>query len=499
MTLSDSLNRRVFIASSLLIALIMVATTLSPMSADKLFSNLQKLIVTNVSWIYVLIVAFVVIITVYFCCSRIGRIKLGEDDCEPSFSFSSWLAMLFAAGMGIGLMFYGVAEPLIHYTQPPSITDSNAQTTQNALVITFLHWGLHGWAIYAVMGLSLAYFAFRKRQPLTFRAALYPIIKNKIYSWIGDAVDVFAVIGTVFGIATSLGIGAMQINAGLSYLFETPVSAWSQIAIMVVIVIIAMFSVVLGLDKGIKRLSEANMLLAVLLLLFVLMLGTTVSLLEAFIQNIGHYLNNLVANTFNLNAYKDSDWLGNWTIFYWGWWLAWAPFVGLFIARISKGRTIREFILGVVLVPSVFTMIWMTVFGNSAIELVQNNPSSTLVEAVNENTPIALFLFLETMPFSEVVSVVALLMVVVFFVTSCDSGAMVVNMICCNGDDNAPLWQRVYWCIGVGVVAIILLTIGGLNALQTMTIAAALPFSIVLFFSVMGLLASLHAEIRKNT
>ena len=340
----------------------------------------------------------------------------------------------------------------------------------------------------------LAYFSYRHSLPLTLRSALYPLIGDKIHQWPGHLVDIFAVVSTVFGVATSLGLGASQVNAGFGYLFGFDVSTTNQIVIMCVITGLAVISVATGLDKGIKILSETNMLLAIILLALIFILGPTVFLLQAYLQNIGDYLADIVHNTFNLFAYKKTDWIGGWTIFYWGWWLAWAPFVGLFIARISRGRSIREFIVGVMLIPTVFTLFWMTIFGNSAIDLVHNQGITELGEMVSQNSSVALFVFLENFPLTNVLSFFSVLMIVIFFVTSCDSGAMVVDMLCSHGRNDTPLWQRVYWGVGIGVVAAILLLAGGLNALQTMTIASALPFTVVLLLAIIGLIKALRVE-----
>lgn len=402
--------------------------------------------------------------------------------------------MLFAAGMGIGLMFFGVAEPLMHYLSPPTAEVGTVTAVKEAMKMTFFHWGLHAWAIYAIVALVLAYFSYRHSLPLTLRSALYPLIGDKIHQWPGHLVDIFAVVSTVFGVATSLGLGASQVNAGFGYLFGFDVSTTNQIVIMCVITGLAVISVATGLDKGIKILSETNMLLAIILLALIFILGPTVFLLQAYLQNIGDYLADIVHNTFNLFAYKKTDWIGGWTIFYWGWWLAWAPFVGLFIARISRGRSIREFIVGVMLIPTVFTLFWMTIFGNSAIDLVHNQGITELGEMVSQNSSVALFVFLENFPLTNVLSFFSVLMIVIFFVTSCDSGAMVVDMLCSHGRNDTPLWQRVYWGVGIGVVAAILLLAGGLNALQTMTIASALPFTVVLLLAIIGLIKALRVE-----
>jgi len=495
---TSPLNKPVFITSSTLILCLLLFAAGAPGTADAIFQELQNAIVTNGSWFYVLTVAVIVLFVVFLGVSRYGEIKLGPDHAAPEFTFTTWLSMLFAAGMGIGLMFFGVAEPLMHFLAPPTAQAESIDAVREAMKTTFFHWGVHAWAIYAVVALILGYFAYRQNLPLTLRSALYPLIGDKIYGWPGHIVDIFAVTSTVFGVSTSLGFGASQVNAGFNYLFGLPSNTAVQIAIMAGVVGLAVISVTTGLEKGIRRLSETNMILAILLLLIVLVLGPTVFLLQAFMQNTGAYLSDLVRNTFNLFAYEKTDWLGGWTIFYWGWWLAWAPFVGLFIARISYGRTIREFVLGVLLIPSAFTLFWMTVFGNGAIDQVLVQGKDVLANMVNEDTSVALFVFLEQFPFSSVLNFIAVLMVVVFFVTSCDSGAMVVDMLCSHGKNDTPLWQRVYWAVGVGVVSAVLLYAGGLGALQTMTIAAALPFAIVLLIAISGLLKALRVEAYKR-
>ena len=480
-------------ASSIIITLLLCTAAL-PKQAQSLFTLIQASIVDNGSWFYVLTVAFIFFFVIFLGVSRYGDIRLGPDHSTPDYSLVSWLSMLFAAGMGIGLMFFGVAEPLMHYLSPPTAETGTVTAVQEAMKMTFFHWGLHAWAIYAIVALVLAYFSYRHNLPLTLRSALYPLIGEKIYQWPGHLVDVFAVVSTVFGVATSLGLGASQVNAGFGYLFGIDVSTTNQIIIMCVITSLAVISVATGLDKGIKILSETNMVLAVILLLLIFVLGPTVFLLQAYLQNIGDYLADIVHNTFNLFAYNKTDWIGGWTIFYWGWWLAWAPFVGLFIARISRGRTIREFIIGVMLIPTVFTLFWMTIFGNSAIDLVHNQGVVALGEMVSKDSSVALFVFLENFPLATVLSFFSVLMIVIFFVTSCDSGAMVVDMLCSHGSNNTPLWQRVYWAVGIGVVAAVLLLVGGLNALQTMTIASALPFTFVLLLAIAGLIKALRVE-----
>ncbi|MDN4502690.1 choline BCCT transporter BetT [Alteromonadaceae bacterium BrNp21-10] len=492
------LNPAVFYPSAAVIFILSAFAVFLPDTAKNLFTNIQGSIVENASWFYVLSVAIILLSVIFLGVSRYGDIKLGPDHSVPKYNRVTWFSMLFSAGMGIGLMFFGVAEPVMHFLSPPTASPASLEAVREAMLMTFFHWGLHAWAIYAVVALMLAFFAYRHNLPLTLRSALYPLFGDKIYGPLGHAVDIFAVIGTVFGVATSLGFGAAQVNSGLNYLYDLPVSLNIQIGIISVITLMAVVSVASGLDKGIKILSELNMLLAVGLVILMLALGSTVFLLEAFLQNTGAYLSDLVRNTFNLFAYEKTDWIGGWTIFYWGWWLAWAPFVGLFIAKISRGRTIREFIVGVLLVPTTFTFLWMTVFGNSAIDMIFNQGMTELGQAVQQDTASALFQFLQQFPMANLLSGIAILMVVIFFVTSADSGSLVVDMLCSNGKNNTPLWQRIFWASLAGVVAITLMLAGGLEALQTMTIASALPFTIVLMLGLTGLFKALRIDVYKR-
>ncbi|MDH0292850.1 choline BCCT transporter BetT [Pseudomonas sp. GD04087] len=490
----STLNPPVFYTSAVLILLLVLYAVLFKRQAQTQFEHIQQWIFTNASWFYILAVALILISVVFLAISRYGDIKLGPDHSEPEYRSSSWFAMLFSAGMGIGLMFFGVAEPVMHFTSPPVGEPGTVAAAREAMKITFFHWGLHAWAIYAIVGLILAYFSFRKGLPLTLRSALYPLIGERIHGPIGHAVDIFAILGTVFGVATSLGYGVLQINSGFHHLFGLPVNPTVQIILIAVTCALATLSVASGLDKGIRILSELNLALAVILMLFVLLLGPTVFLLQTYVQNTGAYLSDIVNKTFNLYAYEPTDWIGGWTLLYWGWWLSWSPFVGLFIARISRGRTIREFVCGVLFVPAGFTLLWMTVFGDSAIHMILNEGVTDLAAVVDQDSSLALFAFLEHFPLSSVVSMVAVLMVVVFFVTSADSGALVVDMLASSGHAHSPLWQRIFWSVSIGVVAVALLLANGLKALQTATIASALPFSAILLASIWGLFRALHLD-----
>lgn len=497
-TRPSTINRPVFYTAAVFILLLVGFAIAVPKTAQALFESIQGWILGNASWFYILVVAIILLSVAFLALSRYGDIKLGPDHSEPDYRNFTWFAMLFSAGMGIGLMFFGVAEPVMHFMAPPVGEGGTATAAREAMKITFFHWGLHAWAIYAVVALTLAFFCYRHGLPLTLRSALYPLIGNRIHGPIGHAVDIFAIIGTVLGVATSLGLGVAQINSGLNHLFGVPVGVTTQIILIIVTCGLATLSVASGLDKGIRILSEANLVLAAVLLLFVLVAGPTVFLFQTFVQNTGAYLSDIVNKTFNLYAYEPTDWIGGWTLFYWGWWIAWSPFVGLFIARISRGRTIREFVSGVLLVPAGFTLFWMTVFGDTAIHFILVDGIKGFAETVQGDSSLALFAFLEQLPWSGVVSIVAIAMVAVFFVTSADSGALVVDLLASGGAERTPMLQRIFWSLLMGAVAIALLLADGLTALQTATIASALPFSVILLLSLWGLFKALKLDATKR-
>ncbi|MBO2594773.1 BCCT family transporter [Shewanella algae] len=468
-----------------------------PNEAQELFKSAQSWLELKAGWLYIMGVAIFLVFIIFVMVSRFGDIKLGPDHAEPDYSYKSWIAMLFSAGMGIGLMFFGVGEPVMHYLAPPDADPQTVEAAKEAMKITFFHWGIHAWAIYAVVALSLAYFSYRHKLPLLPRSALYPLIGERIYGPIGHCVDTFAVLGTMFGVATSLGFGVLQVNSGLNYLLgdSFPISSTVQVALIIGITLIATGSVFSGLDKGVKRLSELNLGLAFVLMMIVLLFGPTVALLQSFVQNTGSYLSELVSKTFNLYAYEQkNDWLGGWTLLYWGWWISWSPFVGTFIARVSRGRTIREFLVGILFVPSGFTFLWMTVFGNSAIDAIMNHGAEYLATAVSTDVSVALFTFFEHLPLSNLLSIIAVCLVVTFFVTSSDSGSLVIDNLTSGGDADAPVWQRIFWALMQGVVASVLLLAGGLQALQTAAIASAMPFLLVMLLICFGLFKALQDD-----
>lgn len=495
---SGTINPPVFYTSAAIIIALVIFASAAPDTAQSVFGAVQDWIMENVSWFYVLTVALILMAIAFMAMSRYGDIKLGPDHSTPDYSNTTWFAMLFAAGMGIGLMFFGVAEPVMHFLTPPVGEPGTVEAAKEAMKLTFFHWGLHAWGIYAIVALILAFFSYRHGLPLTLRSALYPLIGERIYGPIGHAIDIFAIIGTVLGIATSLGFGVLQINSGFHYLFDLPVNEVVQVILIIVATSLATLSVVSGLDKGIRRLSEITLLLAVILMFLVIVFGPTAFLFKSFVQNTGSYLSEIVSKTFNLYAYEPTDWIGGWTLFYWGWWISWSPFVGMFIARVSRGRTIRQFITGVLLVPTGFTLAWMTVFGNTAIDMILNRDMVELAQTVSADSSLALFNFLEHFPLSSVLSLVAVAMVMLFFVTSADSGSLVIDMLASGGKINTPVWQRIFWASSTGIVAIALLLSGGLQALQTVTIASALPFSAILLATTWGLLRALHVDSTKR-
>ncbi|MEB6679340.1 BCCT family transporter [Acinetobacter lwoffii] len=491
-----NINPNVFISTVAIIAIFLALVVFAPDAFSVFTQQLNQWITTSFSWFYVLSVAIFIILLAYIALSDMGKIKLGPEHSQPKYSSASWFAMLFTAGMGIGLMFFGVAEPVMHYVTPPAGEPETVLAAQQSMRVTFFHWGLHAWAIYTLVGLSLAYFAYRHQLPLKIRSALYPLIGQKIYGPIGDGVDTFATIGTVFGVATTLGFGVTQINSGLNYLFGIEQAPSTQVILIIVVSTMAATSVFFGLDKGIKRLSELNLVLALLLLIFVFVAGPSIYLLQTTIQNAGQYASNLFAMTFNLYAYQPSGWIGGWTIMYWAWWISWSPFVGMFIARVSEGRSIREFIVGVLLIPTGFTLIWMGFMGNAALYSIMHEANTGLLEAVQRDSSVALFEFLNNLPFSSVTSIIATLLVMLFFVTSADSGALVTDYLTAKSD-NSPTWQRLFWTVLMALLAIILLLAGGLEALQSATIMSALPFTFIMLLMCWGLIKALHLDVTK--
>ncbi len=489
----------VFVPAVVIIVLLVIGAISAPELAGKAFASTLAWITQTFGWFYMLCVALFLMFIVAVAVSDWGHIKLGPDHAEPQYSFPEWFAMLFSAGYGVALLYFGVAEPVLHYASPPAGAPETVDAAKQAMQIAFFHWGFHIWAIYGLVGLVLAYFAFRQGLPLSIRSALYPLIGDKIYGPIGHAVDVFAILGTMFGIATTLGLSVTQINAGLHFLSaDIPINLTVQISTIAIVTIAATVSVLAGMDKGIKRLSILNMLLAVALMSTVFLFGETVRILESFLQNTGSYLSGIVERTFNLQDYSRSDWIGNWTLFIFGWTIAWAPFVGMFIAKISRGRTIRQFVFGVMLVPTMFTFLWFSVFGDTALNAIMNQGVASLISDVQENEAIALFKLYDLLPGSSVMSGITVLLIITFFVTSSDSGSLVIDSLASGGNAHSPVWQRVFWAVLEGTVASVLLLAGGLNALQTMTITSALPFAVIMLLAAAGLWRALIIEGYRN-
>ena len=491
-----SFNPLVIGATLFFVVLLVAMILIAPEQTQTLLNAAKSGIFANFSWFYILAFSVFLGFLVILSVSSLGNIKLGNDEEEPEFGFLSWLAMLFAAGMGVGLMFFGVAEPLTHYLS--DITTGSAEhKQQEALLHTLFHWGIHAWSVYGMIALALAYFGFRYKLPLALRSCFYPLLKERINGKLGDLIDIMALLATLFGIITTLGFGASQLGAGLHQLGWISENSFSlQIVVIAVVMSLATFSAISGVGKGVKILSELNLTLAFCLLIFVLVAGPTLYLLSAFSDNIGTYLSNLVQLSFKTYVYEQEhiDWFSGWTILYWAWWCSWAPFVGLFIARISKGRTIREFIFGVLVIPSMFGILWFTVFGNTAIWLNNGEAAGILGQMISSPETL-LFKFLDYLPLSGVTGLVSLVVISLFFITSADSGIYVLNNIASRDKSLvAPRWQAMMWGILMSVVAIVLMQAGGLANLQTMTLLVALPFAMLMLLMCFSLWKGLNAD-----
>jgi choline/glycine/proline betaine transport protein len=489
-------NGPVFFTSAITIIIIIVLTLMFKEGAQEAFTATQDFVANSAGWFFILSVNVFLIFMIYVAFSKFGQLRIGGQSAKPEFKTLSWFAMLFSAGMGIGLLFWSISEPIYHFLSPPMAEGGTAEAAKEAMKFTFLHWGFHAWAVYALVGLSLAYFTYSRGLPLTIRSIFYPFLGDKIYGRIGDAIDIFAVLATVFGLATSLGLGVQQIAAGLEHLFDIDSGVQTQVLLIVGITAVATVSVVLGVDKGVRVLSEWNMRIAVLFLLVVVILGPTIFIFQSFVQNTGNYLSGFLQVATWTESYTGSNWQNAWTVFYWGWWIAWSPFVGMFIARISKGRTVREFILGVLLVPSIVTFFWISAFGSSAVHQVLLG-DDTIANAVNDNVATALFVFLEDYPFAFILNVIAIILIAGFFVTSSDSGSLVVDNLTSGGKIDAPVGQRIFWALAEGTVAAVLLIGGGLQALQTATIVTGLPFAIILIVMCFSLYKGLDEDFKK--
>ncbi len=482
-----TIKRWVFWPAAIIVIGFASFSILAPTAADTAFGAVQSSIVRNFNWYYVLIAAFFVIFSLVMGFGKYGDIKLGKDDDKPEFSNLSWLSLLFAAGMGIGLVFYGVSEPLSHFIEPkPGVSGTESQIAQQALSQTYLHWGVHAWSIYIVLGLALAYAIHRRGRPVSVRWALEPLLGRRVRGGWGNLIDVVALVGTIFGVATSLGLGVLQIGSGLEAAGILESSTTTSIAIIAVITAFVLFSVISGVGKGMKWLSNTNLVLAGALLVFILIVGPTQFLLRDFVQSLGNYLQNFVSLTFSTSAFSGEagvDWQSAWTTFYWGWWMSWAPFVGVFIARISRGRTVREFVTGVMLVPTLVTFLWFSVLGGTALYMQLNGVTDFVQGDGSVDVEGALFQMLAQLPGGAVLTIGAIILIAIFFITSADSGALVMGMLATGGQAEPKHWVRAFFAIITSLLAVALLLAGGLNALQTAAISIALPFSIVLLLS----------------
>jgi BCCT family betaine/carnitine transporter len=503
------IHSAVFSFSAMIIVAFVVLTLALPEHAGEIFGSMRTWLTSNLDWFFLLAGNVFVLLCVALIVSPLGGVRIGGAKADPDFSYFSWFAMLFAAGMGVGLVFFGVSEPLSHYGTAmggTSVGEGGVRTdwaplgaaagdpvaaVRLGMAATIFHWGFHPWAIYAVVGLSLAIFSFNKGLPLTMRSIFYPLLGERVWGWPGHVVDILAVFATLFGLATSLGIGAQQASAGLTHLFNFPGGNTTLVLLIAGITAIALTSILLGVDKGVKRLSEINLVVAFLLLLFVVFVGPTLMIVTGFAKNIGAYLVDLpfLSNPFGR---ADANFSQGWTAFYWAWWISWSPFVGMFIARVSRGRTVREFLVAVLLVPSTVSAFWMTAFGTTAIDQLQKGMDA----AKSAELPLQLFLVLEQLPWSQITAFIAIVLVIVFFVTSSDSGSLVIDAITAGGKIDAPKPQRVFWGLMEGAVAIALLAGGGLAALQAMAVSTGLPFTIVLLVGCYAIVKGLMSEPR---
>ncbi|EHJ9981369.1 BCCT family transporter [Vibrio parahaemolyticus] len=506
------IHNRVFAISGMAIILFVVATLTFRQQVEPFFAGLRAWLVSNLDWFFLASGNVFVIVCLILIVTPLGRVRIGGTEATPDYSYAGWLAMLFAAGMGIGLVFFGVSEPMSHFSSAlggvniengvrtdwaplgGAVGDTDAASALG-MAATIYHWALHPWSIYALLALGLAIFSFNKGLPLTMRSIFYPLFGERVWGWVGHIIDILAVVATVFGLATSLGYGASQAATGLNFLFGVPMTDTTQVVLIVVITALALISVVAGLDSGVKRLSEINMILAAMLLLFVIIVGPTMAILTGFFDNIASYITNIPALSMPFER-EDVNYSQGWTAFYWAWWISWSPFVGMFIARVSRGRSVREFIICVILIPSTVCVLWMTAFGGTAISQYVNDG----YEAVfNAELPLKLFAMLDVMPFAEITSVVGIILVVVFFITSSDSGSLVIDTIAAGGKVDAPTPQRVFWCTFEGLVAIALMLGGGLAAAQAMAVTTGLPFTIVLLVATVSLIKGLMDEPRPST
>ncbi len=490
-----TMNPPVFLGSAGLILAFVIYGAGFSTHASVVFENLQGFITDKFGWFYILSASIFLIFVIYLAFSKYGHIRLGGEEARPEFGGVTWFTMLMAAGVGIGLVFFGVAEPIQHYVSHPEVEPQTNEAIREAMLYSFFHWGLHPWAIYISIALPLAYFHFRHKLPLAPRSLLYPLIGERIYGWTGHVVDIIATVGTLFGVGTSLGLGGMQINAGLNAIAGISLSLPIQLIIIAVITTIATISVVTGLHVGIKRLSQFNMGLAGIILLFVIITGPTIYIFETFVTSVGYYIQNLAFTSFKVDQAYLVDWQANWTIFYWSWWIAWCPFVGVFAARISKGRTIREMIAAMLLVPTLIGFFWFSAMGGSSI-FIEHFGAGGIIEPTLKDEVLSFYALLDQLPLTFITSILGTVLIVVFFITSSDSGSLVDVMVTSGGNPNPPTAYRIFWCVTEGVVAATLLVAGGLTALRVASLTPALPMAIFLLIACYGLLKALSVDIK---
>lgn len=486
----------VFYTAIIFIVIFVAWGLLSPTTLSNVANDALNFTTNKFGWMFLIITFIVLIFVIWLAFSKYGHLRLGKDDDEPQFKYISWFAMLFSAGMGIGIIFWGVAEPLDHYVYPPAgIKPLTAEAANVAMTYSFFHWGLHAWAIYSLVGLTIAYFRFRKGKKLLISETLDSIMGNRIdiKDKLKNVIDILAIIATTFGVATSLGLGALQINGGLNSIFGIPINNTVQIVIIAISTVLFLLSASTGVEKGIKILSNINIGIAIALMIIVFIIGPTATIMEIFTNTLGEYFANIVSLSLKLRPFSDSSWISGWTLFYWAWWIAWSPFVGVFIASISKGRTIKEFILGVLLVPTIFSFIWFSVFGGTALTL-QIDTNMNLLDLVKNNITATLFVLLKSLPFGTIISVICILLIFTFFISSADSATFVLGMFSSNGDMNPKISKKLLWGVLQSLIAIALLLSGGLKGLQTMAILTALPFNVVLIMMLVSLVKELKKE-----
>ncbi|MBD3670657.1 MAG: BCCT family transporter [Gammaproteobacteria bacterium] len=489
----QSMEPWVFLPAAVVVILFVIMSGLFTDTTRGVFRTLQQGIVENFGWFYMLVASGLLVFIIWLLFSRFGKIRLGGDDARPEFGYLTWFSMLLSAGMGIGIVFFGAAEPLLHYLDPPFGEGETEAAMREAMRYTFFHWGLHPWAIYSALALPLAYFHFRYKLPLAPRSLLYPLLGDRIYGAPGHVVDVLCTVGTLFGVATSLGLGSVQINAGFHRLFDMPQGVVAQLILIACITAVATLSVVTGLHKGMRLLSQFNIGLALLLLLFVLLTGPTLYILELFVDSLGYYLQKLPYTSLHINPGSESDWQAQWTLFYWSWWISWSPFVGVFVARISKGRTVREFVTTTMLVPSLGGYLWFSAFGGTSLHTLQTMGDG-IADIVRSNEALALFAVLEQLPLHTLTWSLATVLIIIFFVTSSDSGSFVDDMVTSGGHPNPPRAQRLFWALAEGTVAAVLLYAGGLNALRTASLTMGLPMAVFIIIACVGLVRALRVD-----